>query len=108
MDSTQDLALQYHFNHRAGPSGNPRLIREIILLRVDLDKSRAEEAQAGCKKKRQWNAPSVRKPATRWLLHSETVASLLCVLQGTENGMRYRLWFRNKRWNEFALKLNWN
>ncbi|KAJ5642807.1 hypothetical protein N7490_006807 [Penicillium lividum] len=46
MDSTQDLALQYHFNPRASPAGDPRLIRTIVLLKTALDKSRIEEAQA--------------------------------------------------------------
>ena len=67
MDSTQSLALQYHFNTGEGPSGDPRLIRTMVLLRVALDKSRAEEAQAEQEWKQQWNVPSTRKSATRWL-----------------------------------------
>ena len=67
VDSTQDLALQYHFNPGASPSRDPRLIRTIILLRVALDKSRAEEAQAESEWKRQWGVPSVQNPATRWV-----------------------------------------
>ncbi|KAJ5330507.1 hypothetical protein N7476_000290 [Penicillium atrosanguineum] len=67
MDSTQDLALQYHFNPGTSPSGDPRLIRTIILLTVALDKSRAEEAQAELEWKRQWGVPSVQEPATRWV-----------------------------------------
>ena len=43
MDVTQSLALQYYFNPAKSPSGDLRLIRAIVLLRVALDKSRAEE-----------------------------------------------------------------
>lgn len=46
MDATRSLALQYHFNPATSPSGDPRLIRAIISLRVALDKSRAEETSA--------------------------------------------------------------
>ncbi|KAJ5626361.1 hypothetical protein N7510_002670 [Penicillium lagena] len=67
MDSTQSLALQYHFNTGEGPSGDPRLIRTMVLIRVALDKSRAEEAQAEQEWKQQWNVHSARKSATRWL-----------------------------------------
>ena len=46
MDATQSLALQYHFNPANSPSGNPRLIRAIVSLRVALDKSRADKTKA--------------------------------------------------------------
>lgn len=66
MDSTQDLALQYHFNPGASPAGDPRLIRTIVLLKTALDKSRMAEAQAEAEWKRQCGL-SVRKVATRWV-----------------------------------------
>ena len=67
MDATQSLALQYHFNPAKGPSGNPRLIRAIVLLGVALDKSRAEETGAEQEWKQQWRVSSVRQSSLRWL-----------------------------------------
>ncbi|CRL30541.1 unnamed protein product [Penicillium camemberti] len=58
MDATQSLALQYHFNPAKSPSGDPRLIRAIVLLRVALDKSRAEETSAEQEWKQQWRVSS--------------------------------------------------
>ena len=66
MDSTQDLALQYHFNPGASPAGDPRLIRTIVLLQTALDKSRMEEAQAEVEWKRQCGL-SNEKVVTRWV-----------------------------------------
>ena len=66
MDSTQDLALQYHFNPGASPAGDPRLIRTIVLLKTALDKSRVEEAQAEAEWKRQYGI-SAEKATTRWV-----------------------------------------
>lgn len=67
MESTQDLALQYHFNLGKGPVKDPRLIRTIILLKVALDKSRAEEAEAEKQWKRQWGIPFTHSSAPGWL-----------------------------------------
>lgn len=67
MDATQSLALQYHFNPANTPSGNPRLIRAIVSLRVALDKSRAEETSAEQEWKQQWKGSSVRQSSLRWL-----------------------------------------
>lgn len=67
MESTQHLALQYHFNPGKGPVKDPRLIRTIILLKVALDKSRAEEAEAEQELKQQWGIPSTHSSAPRWL-----------------------------------------
>lgn len=67
MDATQSLALQYHFNPAKSPSGDPRLIRAIVLLRVALDKSRAEETSAEQEWKQQWRVSSVRQSSLRWL-----------------------------------------
>ncbi|KAJ5654977.1 hypothetical protein N7490_001980 [Penicillium lividum] len=66
MNSTQDLALQYHFNPGASPAGDPRLIRTTVLLKTALDKSRMEEAQAEAEWKRQCGL-SVENVATRWV-----------------------------------------
>jgi hypothetical protein len=64
MDSTQDLALQYHFNPGTSPAGDPRLIRTIVLLKTALDKLRAKEAQAEAEWKRQCGVsfPRLRTP----------------------------------------------
>ncbi|CAP79273.1 Pc09g00260 [Penicillium rubens Wisconsin 54-1255] len=67
MDATQSLALQYHFNPENSPSGDPRLIRAIVSLRVALDKSRAEETGAEQEWKQQWKVSSVRQSSLRWL-----------------------------------------
>jgi hypothetical protein len=67
MDATQSLALQYHFNPANSPSGDPRLIRAIVSLRVALDKSRAEETSAEQEWKQQWKVSSVRQSSLRWL-----------------------------------------
>ncbi|KAJ5938470.1 hypothetical protein N7466_001604 [Penicillium verhagenii] len=67
MDSTQDLALQYHFNPVASPAGDPRLIRTIVLLKTALDRSRVEEAQAEAEWKRQCGISSAKNAATRWV-----------------------------------------
>ncbi|KAJ5340396.1 hypothetical protein N7541_009520 [Penicillium brevicompactum] len=71
MDATQSLALQYHFNPAKSPSGDPRLIRAIVLLRVALDKSQAEETSAEQEWKQewkqQWRVSSVRQSSLRWL-----------------------------------------
>ncbi|OQE73958.1 hypothetical protein PENNAL_c0085G00991 [Penicillium nalgiovense] len=58
MDATQSLALQYHFNPANSPSGDSRLIRAIVSLRVALDKSRAEESSAEQEWKQQWKVSS--------------------------------------------------
>ncbi|CAG8127354.1 unnamed protein product [Penicillium salamii] len=67
MDATQSLALQYHFNPANSPSGDPRLIRAIVVLRVALDESRAEETSAEQEWKQQWRVSSVRQSSLRWL-----------------------------------------
>ena len=67
MDATQSLALQYHFNPANSPSGDPRLIRAIVSLRVALDKSRAEETSAEQEWKQQWKVSPVRQSSLRWL-----------------------------------------
>lgn len=67
MDATQSLALQYHFNPANSPSGDPRLIRAIVSLRVALDKSRAEETRAEQEWKQQWKVSPVRQSSLRWL-----------------------------------------
>ncbi|CAG8904194.1 unnamed protein product [Penicillium nalgiovense] len=57
----------YHFNRANSPSGDPRLIRAIVSLRVALDKSRAEETSAEQEWKQQWKVSPVRQSSLRWL-----------------------------------------
>ncbi|CDM32581.1 unnamed protein product [Penicillium roqueforti FM164] len=65
IDATQSLALQYHFNRANSPSGDPRLIRAIVSLRVALNKSRAEETSTEQEWKQQWKVSPVRQSSLR-------------------------------------------
>jgi hypothetical protein len=67
MESTRNLVLQYHFHPGKGAVKDPRLIRTIILLRVALDKSRAEETEAEKQLKQQWGVPFPLSSASGWL-----------------------------------------
>ncbi|KAJ5642614.1 hypothetical protein N7490_006614 [Penicillium lividum] len=67
IESIQGLVLQYHFEPEATPSGNPHLLQTIKLLRLALEKSRAQEAQAEQEWTRQWNISRVGRPTVRWI-----------------------------------------
>ncbi|CAG8892846.1 unnamed protein product [Penicillium nalgiovense] len=59
--------LAVSFQPANSPSGDPRLIRAIVSLRVALDKSRAEETSAEQEWKQQWKVSPVRQSSLRWL-----------------------------------------
>ncbi|KAJ5642530.1 hypothetical protein N7490_006530 [Penicillium lividum] len=67
IESIQGLVLQCHFEPEATPSGNPHLLQTIHLLRLALENSRAQEAQAEQEWTRQWNISRVGRPTARWI-----------------------------------------
>ncbi|KAJ6101891.1 hypothetical protein N7486_004318 [Penicillium sp. IBT 16267x] len=64
VETTQDLSLQSHFEPERG---NANLKLAVDRLRVALENSRVQEAQAEREWKRKWEASRFWNPAPRWI-----------------------------------------